>query len=107
VSEFLTGKVATQQEFARQAYWCDVGSGLDRALAQRRWKGWGVNASNQRFQPAAIVQLAAADVPRLKVEWAFAFPGNVRTYAQPAAMPGPVFVGRQGTRVYSLNASNA
>jgi polyvinyl alcohol dehydrogenase (cytochrome) len=52
-----------------------------------------------------MAQLAAADVPRLKFKWAFGFPGDLRAYAQPAVIAGRVFVGSQGRRVYSLNAS--
>src|SRR4029450_11603557 len=31
-----------------------------------RWSGWGVDAGNSRFQPAAAAGLTAADVPKLK-----------------------------------------
>jgi polyvinyl alcohol dehydrogenase (cytochrome) len=106
VSEFVTGKAAVQQEFAKQAYCSDAGSSLDKALAQPHWNGWGVDASNRRFQPAAMAQVAAVDVPRLKLKWAFAFPGDARAFAQPTVMGGRVFVGSQGRRVYSLSASS-
>jgi len=33
------------------------------------------------------------------------FPDDVRAFAQPTIMGGRVFIGRQGRRVYSLNAS--
>jgi polyvinyl alcohol dehydrogenase (cytochrome) len=51
-----------------------------------------------------MAQLAAGDVPRLKLKWAFAFPGDARAFAQPAVVGGRIFVGSQRRRVYSLNA---
>jgi polyvinyl alcohol dehydrogenase (cytochrome) len=50
-----------------------------------RWNGWGVDLHQHRFQPADQAQLAAEDVPRLKLKWAFGFPGDVRASAQPTA----------------------
>src|ERR1051325_2810930 len=39
------------------------------------WTGWGGDSNNTRFQSNAGI--AAADVSRLKVKWAFAFPGDI------------------------------
>jgi len=68
------------------------------------WTGWGGNASNTRFQSEAGI--AAADVPRLKVKWAFAFPGDIQAYSQPTIAGGRVFVGSPGGKVYSLDAKS-
>src|SRR5262249_35484268 len=35
------------------------------------WNGWGNDLANTRFQPAAGARLSAADVPKLKLKWAF------------------------------------
>src|SRR5512147_3130557 len=61
------------------------------ALAGAMWSGWGGNADNTRFQNTPGI--AAADVPRLKVKWAFAFPGDIQAYSQPTIAGGRVFVG--------------
>jgi len=66
------------------------------------WTGWGGDASNTRFQNTAGI--AAADVSRLKVKWAFAFPGDIQAYSQPTIAGGRVFVGSPGGKVYSLDA---
>jgi polyvinyl alcohol dehydrogenase (cytochrome) len=105
VSEFVTGKATSEKDFPIRAYCQGAGPGLDRALAEPYWNGWGVDLSNQRFQSAAMAGLTAADVPRLKLKWAFAFPGDTRAFAQPAVMGGRVFVGSYGRQVYSLDAS--
>ncbi len=112
VSEFVTGKKVARDVFPKQAYCGDAGSAgpagpaLDQALTQPHWNGWGVDSFNDRFQPADMAKLSAADVPRLKLKWAFAFPGDTQAYAEPAVMGGRVFVGSQGRHVYSLNASS-
>ena len=69
------------------------------------WNGWGVDSSQRRFQPAEMAQLAAEDVPRLKLKWAFGFPGANFAFAQPTVMGGRVFVGSAGRKVYSLDAN--
>src|SRR5947209_19006377 len=71
-----------------------------------RWNGWGVNMAQHRFQPAAMAQLKADEVPRLKLKWAFGFPGDTRAYAQPAIVGGRLFVGSAGGKVYSLDAKS-
>jgi polyvinyl alcohol dehydrogenase (cytochrome) len=70
-----------------------------------RWNGWGVTTSNTRFQEAPMAGLTAADVPRLKLKWAFAFPGDLQSNAQATIAGGRVFVGSAGGGVYSLDAS--
>src|SRR5262249_23845604 len=61
--------------------------------------------SNTRYQDAATARLPAADVARLKVKWAFAFPGDQSAYAQPAVVGGRVFVGSPAGIVYALSAA--
>src|SRR3984957_14752011 len=73
-------------------------------IGAKAWTGWGANSSNTRFQDAAGIDVA--DVPRLKVKWAFAFPGDIQAYSQPTIAGGRVFVGSAGGKVYSLDAQN-
>jgi polyvinyl alcohol dehydrogenase (cytochrome) len=67
------------------------------------WNGWGAEASNARYQ--AQPGLAAADVPKLKLKWAFGFAGDMRAVGQPAVIGGRVFVGSYSGNVYSLDAA--
>jgi outer membrane protein assembly factor BamB len=46
------------------------------------------------------------DVPRLKLKWAFGYPGAVRAFAQPTIVAGRLFVGSQNGKVYSLAADS-
>jgi polyvinyl alcohol dehydrogenase (cytochrome) len=68
-----------------------------------RWNGWGVDIAQRRFQPAAMAQLSPDNVPRLKLKWAFGFPGDTKAYAQPTVWGGRVFVGSAGGKVYALD----
>src|SRR5215510_3398413 len=69
------------------------------------WNGWGADGSNSRFQSAPVAGLTAAQVPRLKLKWAFAFPAGVSANAQPTIASGRVFVGNDNGFVYSLDAA--
>jgi polyvinyl alcohol dehydrogenase (cytochrome) len=67
-----------------------------------RWNGWGNGGANTRYQSSA--GFSARDVPKLKVKWAFAFPGELSANAQPAIAGGRVYVGSSNGYVYSLSA---
>lgn len=69
-----------------------------------QWNGWGVDGHNGRFQPAAMAGISAADVPRLKLKWAFGFEGDTLAYSQPTIVGGRVFVGSEHGEVFSLDA---
>jgi len=73
------------------------------ALGPSDWNGWSAELDNSRYQPKP--GLSAVDIPRLKLKWAFGFPGESRAYSQPTVAGGRVFVGSASGTVYSLNAS--
>jgi polyvinyl alcohol dehydrogenase (cytochrome) len=75
-------------------------------LNKPHWNGWGVDPSQHRFQPADMARLSASDVARLKLKWAFGFPGASRAVTQPTVFGGRVFVGSQNGKVYSLDAKS-
>jgi len=68
------------------------------------WNGWGVEPTQHRFQPGNMARLDPSDAARLKLKWAFGFPGVARSVAQPTVFGGRVFVGSQNGKLYSLNA---
>lgn len=70
---------------------------------QAEWNGWS-NAANTRFQPARLAGLTRQTAPRLKVKWAFGFPGVTTAFGVPAVVDGKVFVGAADGSVYSLDA---
>ncbi|HWE53367.1 MAG TPA: PQQ-binding-like beta-propeller repeat protein [Bryobacteraceae bacterium] len=78
--------------------------GKQFSIASTDWNGWGVDLDNSRYQPKP--GLAAADVPKLKLKWAFGFPGARQAFAQPVVAGGRLFVGSAGGMVYSLDANS-
>ena len=67
-----------------------------------QWNGWGLDLANSRYQPNP--GLTSADVPNLKLKWAFGFAGGSQAYGQPAIVAGRVFVGSDTGRFYVLEA---
>ncbi len=101
IARFLTGK-----EFSAvnetTAGMCSAPA-TKFAPASGDWNGWGVELDNSRFQPKP--GLSSDDVPKLKLKWAFGFPGDNRATAQPTVAGGRVFVGSASGTVYSLDAA--
>jgi polyvinyl alcohol dehydrogenase (cytochrome) len=67
------------------------------------WNGWGVDVGNTRFQDGAAAGITAAQIPNLKLKWAFGFPLGVSAFGQPSVAAGRVFVGSDIGYVYSLD----
>ena len=105
IAEFLTGKKLGTSLTTDPPASAMCAPGTADFSAGPMWTGWGSNTSNTRFQDAATAGIAAADVPRLKLKWAFGFPGELSANGHPAYAGGRVFVGSVGGKVYSLNAS--
>jgi len=104
LSEYLTGKSFDDNLLMTPPAEAMCASNADFSLTGPSWMGWGGTATtNVRFQSAAAAQLSAADVPRLKVKWAFGLPGHIQAYGNPAVAGGRVFLGSQGGIVYSLD----
>ncbi|MES2627185.1 MAG: PQQ-binding-like beta-propeller repeat protein [Pseudomonadota bacterium] len=116
IAEYVTGKsfgtalvttpgtAAMCADNSATAAWANP---ADRdVLRANAWSGWGVSPDNSRFAGSDVAGLTAADVPKLKVKWAFAFPGDLTANAQPAVVGGRVFVGSAGGLFYSLNAES-
>jgi polyvinyl alcohol dehydrogenase (cytochrome) len=83
---------------------CAASSRLADPSAGPAWNGWGVDATNGRFQTAKAAGLTAAQVPSLKVKWAFGFPSAASMYGQPTVAAGRIFIGVDTGYVYSIDA---
>jgi polyvinyl alcohol dehydrogenase (cytochrome) len=68
------------------------------------WNGWGGTITNTRFVPADKGGLTAPLVPRLKLKWAFGYPGVTAARSQPAVVGGRLFVASESGDVFSLDA---
>lgn len=108
VAEFVSGRPtgsyrAPLDAIARTAY-CGAATAapLD-LLAGVAWNGWGGDLRNSRSQSAAAAGLAAGDVPRLKLKWAFGFPGVSASGSQVTIVGSRVYVGSRNGMVYALD----
>jgi polyvinyl alcohol dehydrogenase (cytochrome) len=96
---------ATAASFANNVCTAQAAPSFAKPFDEPNWNGWGANIAQHRFQSAAMAQLPASQVSRLKLKWAFGFPGANRAFAQPTVVGGRLFVGSATNTVYSLNAS--
>lgn len=100
---FVAGRPFNQDTTTGTGGRCPASApGLSNPMEGPRWAGWGADAGNTRFAPSP--GFTAADIPRLRLAWAFGFPGAFAANAQPAVAGGWVFVGGADRRVHALDA---
>jgi len=101
VVRFITGKSPVPNAVAGpDPNPCKADTPLKPGAPQ--WNGWGRDAESSRYQPNP--GLRTADIPRLKVKWAFAYPGTKNS--QPLVFGGRVYVASMSGKVYSLDAAS-
>src|SRR5262245_30376857 len=86
VAEFLAGRPLREELSVGTVGRCATSSPFSGPRDAPRWNGWGVGPTNTRFQPADQARLAAADVPKLKLKWAFGFPEATAAWSQPVVV---------------------
>jgi polyvinyl alcohol dehydrogenase (cytochrome) len=109
ISEYVTGAKLNLAQFAdakQMQNRCSGSARLGDPGSGPAWNGWGVDSSNTRFQSEKTAGLTAAQVPRLKLKWAFGFPGVSSVLGQPSIAGGRVFLGVDTGYVYSLDAGS-
>ncbi len=110
VAEFVSGRRIAAAADSRRAGATGacatdgaVWPGLDGGPS---WNGWGTGVTNRRFQPASDAGLTAADVPRLRLKWAFGYPNASAAHTQPTVVGGRLFVASQRGEVWALDAAS-
>jgi len=100
VVRYLTGKSPTPNiAAAPDPNICKTHGPLKPSGPQ--WNGWSPKTDNLRYQPNPGIK--AADVPKLKVKWAFSYVGTKNT--APLIFGDRVYMGSMSGRVYSLDAN--
>ena len=82
---------------------CKVRSVKIPANPKIEWNGWSPSPGNTRYQTAEAAKLSIDGVKRLKLKWAFAFPGDVTAFAPPTIIDNDIFVGSAGGVIYGLD----
>ncbi len=102
IARFITAKEFSTATATAAAGQC-AAAPKSFSIAATDWNGWGQDVGNSRYQPNP--GLSAADVPKLKVKWAFGFPNDTSAQGQPTVVGGRVFVGTVSGNLYELDAA--
>ena len=103
VSEFASGQTFSALEAGRANSVCKDRLPVGDITRGRQWSSWGNGVTNTRFQPQALGGLTAADLPRLKLKWAFGYANVSSARAQPIVAGGRLFAASENREVYALN----
>jgi polyvinyl alcohol dehydrogenase (cytochrome) len=101
VAEFLGGRPLQERQAGSTLAPCESSPAFSGTASASDWNGWGNGVHNTRF--AADGGLTAADLPRLKLKWAFGFSDVTSARAQPALVGNRLFVASDNGEVYALD----
>ncbi len=102
VALYLTTREVSDIQLEVTANMCASNPALTDPAAAPIWNGVGPDTRNTRF--AENGGLTAADIPKLRLKWAYGLPGESQPRAQPAIVGGRVYVGNRAGALYSLDA---
>jgi len=100
VAEFVAGRALATATTAVPNR-CTASPAMSDAATTPGWNGWGNGVANTRF--AANAGLTAADLPRLKLKWAFGYAGVNAARAQPTLAGGRLFVASENGEAHALD----
>jgi len=109
VAESISGRLMgteTKGDASKMPNRCKNNPPLTNPAADPSWNGWSGGLANSRYSTKAKSGLAVADIPKLKLKWAFGFDQGISSFGQPAVVSGRVFVGTDTGYVYSLDAAS-
>ncbi len=103
VSEFASSQTFSAAAAALKSSMCTDSSPVSDITRGARWSSWGDTVENSRFQPQELGKLTAADLPRLKLKWAFGYANVASARAQPIVVGNRLFAASENTEVHALN----
>ena len=101
VAEHLAGRPMTDITGALTSAQCKKDNQTIRVNSNPVVRGWGFNLSNTRFHSDTRNTIHKDNISKLKLKWAFAYPGAVSTRTQPTIHGNTLFTADQNGRVYS------
>src|SRR5688572_29996319 len=102
VAQFLTGRAPAAAAVASgPVNRCSAATPTTDPARAPGWMGWGNDATNARFAPKG--GLTAADLPKLKLKWAFGYAGATSSRVQPALAGGKLFVASDNGELHALD----
>ena len=101
VSEFLAARPLGATPASTVATKCTSSPAMSDPSRGASWNGWGNGTTNTRF--AKYGGVTAADLPKLKLKWAFGYANVNAARAQPAYAGGRLFVASENAEVHALD----
>jgi polyvinyl alcohol dehydrogenase (cytochrome) len=101
VSEFLAARALGSTTTSSVSNKCSSSAAMSDPSRGPGWNGWGNGPSNTRYAKEGGV--TAADLPKLKLKWAFGYANVNAARAQPAYAGGRLFVASENAEVHALD----
>ena len=106
VAEYLSGgsaKAASANTAAVNL--CSAKAPSAETSGKSNWNGFGAGLSNARFQASEAAGLSAADVPKLKLKWAFGLGDITNARGQAVVLGGRLFA-TAARKLYAMDAKS-
>ena len=103
VAEYLhssSDKAQTETPMPPSAYCATAATAANSGSSE--WNGFGANLSNTRFQ-TKDAGISAAEVPKLRLRWAFSLGDVTMARGQPVVVAGRLYAGTAAGKLYSLD----
>ena len=107
LAEYLSGKPLggdLPNIIPKSAFCASSTQSLLKSVTAASWNGWGADVANSRFATAQVARMAPEEAPRLKLKWAFGFPGASSGGTQPVLFAGRLYVGDAEGDLFALDA---
>jgi polyvinyl alcohol dehydrogenase (cytochrome) len=101
VAQFLTGRAPVAAAASVATNRCTAATPTADPAQGPAWMAWGNDATNSRFAPQG--GLTAAQLPNLKLKWAFGYNGATSARVQPAMAGGKLFAASDNAELHALD----
>lgn len=83
---------------------CSAGMRPIAGSGEANWNGWSPTVDNARYVSGDKAGLSISQLGKLKLKWAFGFPGDIMAFGAPTLFNGTVFTGSASGVIYALDA---
>ena len=106
VAEYVAGRKMGASSAAGSLNMCRGAAARFDMAEPPPFSGWGLDPASTHAVPEQVSGLNRANVGRLKLKWAFAFPNSNRARSHPALAGGAILVGNHNGSVYALDRAS-
>ncbi len=106
IAEYLSGApVKAVMTNSAAANLCSSNGPSAEISGKSNWNGFGTGLANARYQTAAAAGLSAADIPKLKLKWAFGLGDITNARGQVVVVNGRLFASA-ARKLYAIDAKS-